>query len=322
MQKLNAERDSNHADTDVQTSSHEEAIHTYEFRSLEMLKSTMRKEAERASAAGNFADITISFNGVPPSIIDSLISERRTPFYRISLFDKEEQEIIITIPKGFHETTIHFATAMFDRALERVHMLHTLQKRRSSLAPYDEGNNRGIEPDECYQLKPRYREDQPLERWPQVVIEVTSSESDAILRRNVARWFERSNMAVRLVLTVKVSKGKVRLAAWTITAKAALSFRGEIAADRVGNEFRLQPESRDIDISFRALFFRDPVPEHGESNLKLLCSDMIQLKDLLDRGVTGCYDGSPTVKSEIDSPPSDDKLNQKTDTIADLMKSS
>ncbi|KZZ89284.1 hypothetical protein AAP_04431 [Ascosphaera apis ARSEF 7405] len=265
----------------------EEAMRTYKFRSLEVLDNTMQSEIAKAATAKNLSGIKVAFNCIPSSTIDHLCSESSRYYHSLRFFDKDQNYIILASTKRNHETATFLAEEIYERALARVNMTHAVRKVGISHAPYARENRRGKSPDASFQLKERYRMGMDLDQWPQVVIETAFTESDVDLRRDIKHWLMEGGGAVRLVLGVNVTDDEFRLRAWSLAPEMGTSYRGELSAHRVGDRWCLKPERTDITLSFLTLFFRDPMPEHGEANLQLLGSDLLALRDMLEGRITG-----------------------------------
>ncbi|KAI5303199.1 hypothetical protein KEM56_007804 [Ascosphaera pollenicola] len=236
--------------------SEDETTRAFQFESIKEMERTLQSESERASKE----DTTMG-NGV-------IATEKRT--------------VTAAVPTSQHEVGTEIAAKIFEESLVRCGMSHAMMGVRTTTAPEHLRSPRGKQPDASWRLLRAHWQGQPLDGYPQVVVESAYSETQRQLRRDVAFWLGQCNDAVRAVLAVSVSKKRYALTVWTLSRKAGHIVRaGDIVAHRDGDAYQLQQGKTRIVIPFSTIFFRGANMQIGEKDVELLGEDFMRYQHTL-----------------------------------------
>ncbi|KAI5307017.1 hypothetical protein KEM56_005599 [Ascosphaera pollenicola] len=247
------------------------------------MKMAIQRRRQEALASKSIEDPVITFFNVPPHIIERFCSNSCGT--RIKLFDKANKLVVVKMPLRPHEVTTEIGRYMVEQALKRSGMLRAASAigTANALDVAWPTTNEGKQPDASWKLRTRYTGTVEWDEWPQIVIEVGTSETRRQVQADIRHWFEHAHPALRLAITINLTNDEFRMTAWIPgDCKEHVSRSGDIVARRKDGEYRLcSGSAREIRIPFAVIFAKEPLGT--QQDFTLSARDFMMKKFALER---------------------------------------
>lgn len=264
----------------------QEVARVHKFRSLKLMKAIMEDEASRLGAVGRTLDperregddLRVAFICVPPKTIDKLrMTDDGT---QLASFDKRASIVTFKMIGMLHGIATTCMGELLENIFDEVQMGGCFIKVCNVTEPPNEKASRGKAPDVAFYMRPQYSQGYDLKPWPQVVIEVGTSESQPKLEEDARFWLIDGGTAVRWVLTLKFFKDRALLCSWILTDTNKLQVRSCMEAVKHDGRYTLTSPQEDLHLSFSKLFLRQP-HGHEPDTVVLSCQAFLDMVNLV-----------------------------------------
>lgn len=203
-------------------------------------------------------------------LVDVRLSDRRQRMYTDFSHSRRcwPSLIVLNMASTLHSYTIGSMRGMLEDILKDIGKDDHFYFNSNIFIPCNGreiGGNRQKAPDLALTLSnEQYYHGFGLNIWPQVVIEIGTTESQARLQRDAQFWLLESEGAVRWVLTLKCSQRRALLCSWIVVdgkVKAKGAMEATIQQD---GHYTVTNENVYLWASFETIFLREPKGDEPE----------------------------------------------------------
>ncbi|KAI5307019.1 hypothetical protein KEM56_005601 [Ascosphaera pollenicola] len=248
-----------------------EVVNVHRFCSTTQMKATLQQEASNTSTGKK---VRVAFVCVPPEIIDNL--HETDDIKHLDYYDKDTSLVIFQMASRLHNLAVEGMRKLLHEVLTDVKMSKCFVTMCNAVEPHDAEASKGKAPDVGCYMKQKYAQGLPTASWPQIVVEVGTSETHPKLQADARYWLEEGDPAVRWALTLKFFKHRVLLESWGLNKEKELASQGSMEAQWHGGDL-VGHALGELTVPFKTVFLRDPDLDHEPENVRLTTNSFLQM---------------------------------------------